>query len=87
MSKIVKSQGEAFTFSYTSTEVYEVTPEGIEVPDMVAQVMGQRFAVSVEEGEIAPVEETLVEPEIVPDIITPDPIVAPVEEIPVEPVE
>jgi len=78
MAKIVKAQGESFEFSFTSTEKFLITPEGVEVPDAVAAVMASRFAVEIEE---APVSEVAPEAEVVAETVS-EPA-APVEEAPV----
>lgn len=59
MAKIVKASGEAFDFSFTSTEKFTITPEGVQVPDEVAAVMASRFAVTIEDvaSEAAPAVE------------------------------
>lgn len=79
MAKIVKAQGETFEFSFTATEKFIVTPEGVEVPDSVAAVMASRFAVEIEE---APVSEVVAE-EVVAEPVVEAPV-EPVVEAPVE---
>lgn len=57
MSKIVKAIVDDFTFKYDSSLVIEVTKAGVEVPDHVAEVMYNRFAVEVSDAlEVSPRE-------------------------------
>lgn len=49
MTKLVKALSEPFNFPYSGKLAFDITMEGTEVPDFVADSMENRFHVSIED--------------------------------------